>query len=175
MAVQCFRACLPILNVLPECDVPRIRINRETTLERRRHLSSHVSLNSCFALRIVTVWELWDLQAVCPPLQTVDARNFRIVWFSESSNTSSLMPSQGYTCPFEKKECLLLQKLCSNPVSSVPCVLVRRSLVLRLPIVLLGPCDRTKQATGRIRYFPVQLESFSTIQLKASAAVLHST
>ena len=66
-------------------------------------------------------------------------------------------------------------KLCSNPVSSVPFVLVRRSLVLRLPIVLLGPCDRTKQETGRIRYFSVRFESFSTIQLKASAAVLHST
>ena len=69
----------------------------------------------------------------------------------------------------------LMLKLCLNPVSSVPFVLVRRSLMLRLPIVLLGPCDRTKQETGRIRYFPVQFESFSTIQLKASAAVLHST
>ena len=29
--------------------------------------------------------------------------------------------------------------------------------------------------TGRIRYFPVRFESFSTIQLEASAAVLHST
>ena len=175
MATQCFHAFLPILNVLPECDVPRIRINCDTTLERRRHLSSHVSLNSCFALRVVTVWELWDLLAVCAPPRTVDARNFRIVWFSESFNTSSLMPPQGYTCPFEKKECLLLQKLSSNPVSSVPFVLVWRSLVLRLPIVLLGPCGRTKQESGRIRYFPVQFESFSTIQLKASAAVLHST
>ena len=53
----------------------------------------------------------------------------------------------------------LMLKLCLNPVSSVPFVLVRRSLVLRLPIVLLGPCDRTKQETGRIRYFPVQFES----------------
>ena len=69
----------------------------------------------------------------------------------------------------------LMLKLCLNPVSSVPFVLVRRSLVLRLPIVLLGPCDRTKQETGGIRYFPVRFESFSTIQLKASAAVLHST
>ena len=51
-----FRAFLPIPNVLPECDAPRTRINREMTLQRRRQLSSHVSMNSCFALRIVTFW-----------------------------------------------------------------------------------------------------------------------
>ena len=85
-------AFLPILNVLSECDVPRMRVNLETTLQRRRHLSSQVSMNSCFALRIVTVWELWDLLAVCPLSRTVDARNVRIVWLSEPSYKSSLMP-----------------------------------------------------------------------------------
>ena len=42
-----FRAFLPILNVLPECDVPRARINREATRQRRRHLSS-LRLNELF-------------------------------------------------------------------------------------------------------------------------------
>ena len=46
-------------------------------------------MNSCFALRIVTFWELWGLPAVCDPPCTADARNVRKVWFSESSNTSS--------------------------------------------------------------------------------------
>ena len=138
-----FRAFHPIPNVLPECDAPRTRINREMTLQRRRQLSSHVSMNSCFALRIVTFWEPWRLLAVCPPSRTADASNFRIVWFSELSDTSNLMPPLGYTYAFEKKECLLLLKLCWNPISSVPFVLVRRSLVLRLPLCLL--CERHPQ------------------------------
>ena len=138
-----FRAFLPIPNVLPDCDAPRIRINREMTLQRRRQLSPHVPMNSCFALRIVSVWELWRLLAVCPPSRTADASNFRIVWFSELSDTSHLMPPLGYTCAFEKKECLLLLKLCWNPISPVPFVLVWRSLVLRLPLCLL--CERHPQ------------------------------
>ena len=93
--------------MLPECDVPRIRINRETTLQRRRHLSSPVSMSSCFALRVVTVWEPWGLPAVCGPSCTVDARNVRKVWFSVSSHASSLMPSLGYTCVLDNKKWLV--------------------------------------------------------------------
>ena len=101
------RAFLPILNVLPACDVPRVRINRETTLQRRRHLSSHVSTNPCFAFRIVTVWELWGLLAVCAPSRTTDARNVRKVWFSESSSVSSLMSPQGYKCVLHSRKVVL--------------------------------------------------------------------
>ena len=85
------------------------------------------------------------LPAVCAPSRTADARNFRIERFSESSNTSSLIPSEGYTCAFDKKSAcfLFLRKWCWDPTSSVPFDSARRSLVLHLPIVLL--CERHRQ------------------------------
>ena len=37
-------------NMLPECDVPRIRSNRQTTVRRGRRVSSHVSNDFLFLL-----------------------------------------------------------------------------------------------------------------------------
>ena len=92
-------------NMLPECDVPRIRSNRQTTVRRGRRVSSHVSNDFLFLLHPTgtcdamfreasTFWELWCLPAVCTPSRTVDARTFRKVYFPELSNISSLMPPQ---------------------------------------------------------------------------------
>ena len=78
-------------------------------------------MNSCFALRIVTVWELWGLPAVCPPSRTVDARKcleslvFRIVLHIKLDVTTRLQ-----MCFCQKNVCFFAEiVLESNFVGAV--------------------------------------------------------
>ena len=115
-------------------------------------------MNSCLALRIVTVWEPWGLPAICAPSRTADARNVRIVWFSEPSNTSSLMPPQGYTCAFDQKKSACFCRNCVG-IQFRRCRLTWWCfLVRRLSIFLLCERHRQRLRRRRVRWlFPLAL------------------
>ena len=134
---------LHLLNSLAKCDLSRTRTNREPSLRSGRHLSSHVSTDSCFAfsvrhflhcvLRTVHVWGTVGSSTTLVCSSTKFTEN--VVLMSTPTCHADVTMRRDI-CFFDERKCLLMLVFCWNPAVSVLLVLVRRPLVPRPPYFL---------------------------------------